>query len=165
MSRRPPPLGLTPDSAAELAKLHCLAALFQDEGAVDPYVHRQRKEAIELALTGEPGASAPLERFHAAALDLVRRTAQSEPSFGLQVVDIANPGDLDSLFLRQRLVNALRGLAGHRRGLLAVTGVRSAVAAGGRSRRRARLAEAHRLIESLVARHAPARTAVTLICA
>ena len=165
MSRRPPPLGLTPESAAELAKLHCLAGLFQDEGAVDPYVHRQRKEAIELALSGETGTPVPLERFHAAALELVRRTAETEPSFGLQVVTLASPGDLDPLFLRQRLVNALRGLAGHRRGLLAVTGVRTAVAAGGRSHRRARLAEAHRLIEGLVARHAPSRTAVTLICA
>lgn len=165
MSRRPPPLGLTPESAEELAKLHCLAALFQEEGAPDPYLTRQRKEAIELALTGDAAGSAPLERFHAAALDLARRSAQTEPSFGLQVVNIDSPGDLDPLFLRHRLVASLRALAGYQRGLLAVTGVRSAVAAAGRSRRRARLAEARRLIESLVARHAPARTAVTLICA
>lgn len=111
------------------------------------------------------GAARTLTDLDIIARKLIRLHAGERRQVGFAHCDLS-ADDADPLFLRPRLLAAMRELVGHGEGLLLVSGLRQAVTKGGRrfnATRRATYQQTQGLIEALVAKFAPARTRLHLI--
>lgn len=113
-------------SKEELAKLHCVLNLFGENTGDDPYLVRHLKDAIDASLVEEVGTSHSLDDFAAAAFRLAEGQPGIHASYGLFHLDLRGRG-FDPLFIRSELVQGLRRIAGYRRALVVVTGLRESI--------------------------------------
>lgn len=114
----------------EMAKLHCLHALFAAAAGHDAALTQHIKSAIDYSLTGTLDTSAPLEQFAVAALKLFEDQEKYTPSYGLRQIDLRQR-HYDPLWLREELISALKALAGYEKALLLIVGLRIALCPGG----------------------------------
>ncbi|MDX2108865.1 MAG: hypothetical protein SFY80_01355 [Verrucomicrobiota bacterium] len=150
----------------ELAKLHCLKALFRSTTGQDPVLAGYLKAAIDFSVTGDSALPAPILQFTAAALDLAeKQDPDSDCSYGLEHIELRGR-TWDPLWMREELIGALKRLAGYEHCLLLVTGLREGVCPQGRpftSRRKQSVQDAVAYIDALAARYASASAKLTLL--
>lgn len=150
----------------DLAKLHCVLNLFRENTGEDPYLVRHLKEAIDASLVEETGSSESIDEFAAAAVRLAQEQPGIDASYGLFHLDLRGRG-FDPLFIREELLGGLRKIAGYRRGLVVITGLRDAIIgpAGGylTARRRESLDLATQYIDDLAAQWTTEETELNLL--
>lgn len=139
----------------DLARLHCLQALFPDWTDNDRFLLRQIKDSIEASIRTQPDLEDSFERFSSIAQGLRAESGNpSSKSHAFIRLDYSERS-WDPLFARQEIVRLLKKHAGVDHLFLLVSGLRTALFPGARYRTRAREAayqEATRFIDSL-ARH------------
>jgi hypothetical protein len=139
----------------DLARLHCLQALFPDWAVGDTYLLRQLKASIEASMRQQPDASDDFETFARLAGD-VRAGSPLTPAASHAFVRIDFTGRTwDPLFARQEIVRELKRHAGTDQVFLMIRGLRKALFPAARYRTRARddaHAEATRFIDQLARR-------------
>ncbi len=139
----------------DLARLHCLQALFPDWTGSDPFLLRQIKDSIEASIRSRPELEDNFELFSSMAQCLRAESDNPSPqSHAFIRLDYSNQ-TWDPLFARQEIVRLLKKHAGIDHIFLLVIGLRMALFPAARYRTRAREAaylEATRFIDSL-ARH------------
>jgi hypothetical protein len=140
--------------------------LFGQNTGDDPYLVRHLKDAIDASLVEEMGTDDSLDDFAAAAFRLAQEQPGIEASYGLFHLDLRGRG-FDPLFIREELVRGLRSIAGYRRGLVVVTGLREAIIgpSGQRltPRRRETLEEAASYIDEVASQWTTENTELNLL--
>ncbi len=142
-----------------LRRLHFINALFGGLTGDDLYLARQIQSAIDASLDGAAGdaasGAADDPAFAAAAARLLERLGGPGGDHGFCCWDAAeSDAEAMPLFARQRVIDALKRLAGYREGTLLVTNFRPAHCPPGRrwtSRRRRDYGESLALIRDLAA--------------
>lgn len=155
----------TVKSKEELAKLHCVLNLFGENTGDDPYLVRHLKDAIDASLVEESGDAKGLDEFVDAAFRLANEQPGLRASYGLFHLDLRGRG-FDPLFIRDELVRGLRTVAGYRRALVVVTGLREAIVGSARyftSKRREQLDDATRYIDEVAAQWTTENTELNLL--
>lgn len=153
---------MTNPPATRLAKLHLLQILFRDLTGSDLSLARQLKAAIDFSVTGSLEADAPWPEFVAAVQMLME--ASPDRSEGIELLDLT--AGFDPLWAREAALSRLKRLAGYERGLLLVTGLRSALCPPPQSwsrRHEVRLRQAIGFLDDLGARWHSAGTRLTLL--
>ncbi|GEM_PF-844990 len=115
----------------ELAKLHCLNALFGAIAGDDAEITGHIKSAIDYSLTGEFDTPAPLRQFAEAALELYSQQERLVPSYGLEHLDLRGR-NYEPLWIQQEVIALLKQLSGYARALLLVSGLRESLRPHGR---------------------------------
>ena len=149
----------------DMARLHCLQALFPEWAGEDMFLLKQLKEAIELSLNNEPETSS-FERFSEIAGDLREQTPGKLPaSHAFITVDFFGR-TWDPLFAREEIVSKLKKVAGTEDIFLLVRGLRKALFPKARYRTKAREQahlEATRFIDDLAHRWSTRSSTVHLL--
>lgn len=139
----------------DLARLHCLKALFPDWTGSDLFLLRQLKNSIEASIQQQPDLPDTFEIFSSMANSLRKDSPNPTPrSHAFVSIDYTGQ-TWDPLFARQQIVNALKKQAGMDHVFLLVRGLRKALFPAATYRTQAREAayqEATRFIDQL-ARH------------
>ena len=139
----------------DLARLHCLQALFPDWTGNDRFLLNQIKTSIEASIRTQPDLEDSFERFSSMAQCLRADFGNPSPqSHAFIRLDYSNR-TWDPLFARQEMVRLLKKNAGVDHIFLLLSGLRTALFPAARYRTRGREAaylEATRYIDDL-ARH------------
>lgn len=139
----------------DLARLHCLRALFKDWTEEDPFLLRQLKASIEESIRENPDLSDSYETFSSLANRLREESPMpSGASHAFIRIDFSGTS-WDPLFARHEIVRQLKREAGKDHIFLLVKGLRKALFPAARYRTRARdeaYNEATRLIDELARR-------------
>ena len=143
------------DLGEDLARLHCLQALFPDWTGDDLFLLRQMKDSIEESIRQQPGTPDTYEVFSEMANCLRQSTdSAATNSYAFIRLDYTNR-TWDPLFARQEIVRELKKHAGTQQIFLVVKNLRKALFPEARYRTRMRdsaYLEATRFIDEL-ARH------------
>lgn len=135
----------------DMARLHCLQALFPDWAGEDMFLLKQLKDSIELSLRQEPSGDT-FENFSSIAEDLRQQTPGQLPaSHAFISIDLSNR-TWDPLFARQEIITRLKPHAGTDHIFLLVRGLRRALFPAARYRTKAReeaYLEATRFVDEL----------------
>lgn len=115
-----------PDWSEELARLHCLKALFPDWTGQDPFLLHQLKAAIEASIDAS-GAPPSFETF-AAMANALRQNGNGPAAFshGFIRLDFTHR-TWDPLFARHEIVKALKKQAGIAHVFLVIIGLPKAL--------------------------------------
>ncbi len=154
-----------PAEPEDLAKLHCLNALFSPATGSDPYLSHHLKEAIDYHVTGTLNTSAPLDKFAEAALSLFSDDELDLPSYGLEHLDLREHR-YDPLFTQILVKGSLKKLAGYDEALLVISGLRKSFKPKGRYWTRKVQSEydsARNMIDKLAARWTGDYACLTLL--
>lgn len=139
----------------DLARLHCLQALFPDWTGNDRFLLQQLKDSIEASIRQQPGLNDTFETFSSMATCLRDEGPNPAPaSHGFIRLDFTGR-TWDPLFAQQEIVRALKREAGTDHVFLLIRGLREALFPRARYRTRAREAaytEATRFIDQLARR-------------
>lgn len=143
----------TPDAelAEDVARLHCLQALFPEWSGSGAFFLRQVRESIEASLSDQDQENS-FENFSAMAESLRQRTPGTVPdSHAFICLDFSDE-TWNPLFARQEIIRELKRCAGTGHIFLLVRGLRRALFPGAVYRTRGRdaaYAEATRFIDEL----------------
>lgn len=149
----------------ELAKIHCLNALFSSQGAVSTELTHHIKSVIDYHLTRSTNERVSLEEFARMAIEILREQNYLSPSYGLFHLDLRER-EFDALWVQEELVRGLKRLSGCEQALLLVTGLRKSIAPHAKRWTRNlkdRHAECIDYIDDLAARYSSSSTKLTLI--
>lgn len=139
----------------DLARLHCLKALFPDWTGEDLFLLRQLKGSIEASMRQQPDLPDTFEIFSSMA-NCLRETSPNPAPQSHAFVRLDFSGQTwDPLFARQLIVHKLKQQAGTDNVFLLISGLREALFPAAKYRTRAREAaysDATRFIDQL-ARH------------
>jgi hypothetical protein len=139
----------------DLARLHCLQALFPEWAGEDTYLLRQLKDSIEASIRQQPDLPDSFETFSTLASGLrADGPVEANASHALIRVDFSNRA-WDPLFAREEIVQQLKRAAGTDHVFLLVRGLREALFPAAKYRTRARdqaYLEATRFIDQLARR-------------
>jgi hypothetical protein len=133
--------GTTPEGhhwSEDLARLHCLQALFPDWIDNDPFIIRQLKASIEASIRQQPGVEDSFEAFSALAQSLRDGSPNPFPDTHAFVRVDFNNRSWDPLFARQEIIAGLKGHAGTDHIFLLIIGLRRALFPGARYHTRQR---------------------------
>jgi hypothetical protein len=116
-----------PHWAEELARMHCLSALFPDWTGGDPFLLRQLKESIESSLDQSSEAKGSFAAF----AEVARQLRESCPgdflqSYAFLNIDFAGQR-WDPLFVRSALIQELKAVAGTAHVFIVVRGLTRAL--------------------------------------
>ena len=115
------------DWSEDLARLHCLQALFPDWTGNDLYLLRQIKESIEASIRQQPEVPDTFESFSSMASSLREQAPGPEPaSHSFIEVDFTGR-TWEPLFAQQEIVSRLKGAAGTDHVFLLIRGLRQAL--------------------------------------
>lgn len=111
--------------------MHCLNALFSEQGSISHDMTHHIKSVIDFHVTGKPNARASLEDFARTAVELLKDQNQLPTSYGLHLLDLRGK-DFDPLWLQEELVRCFKKLSGCRHALLLVSGLKSSLTVRGK---------------------------------
>lgn len=139
------------DLGEEMARLHCLQALFPEWTGQDMFLLKQLKEAIEISF--QQGASSDtFENFSRTAADLREQTPGKLPASHAFISLDFSGKTWDPLFAREEIIHHLKRNAGTDDIFLLIRGLRRALFPAARYRTKARdkaHLEATRFIDEL----------------
>lgn len=140
------------DLGEDLARLHCLQALFPDWTGNDPFLLRQMKDSIEESIRQQPETPDTYEVFSEMAQCLREDSGTTVPaSYAFIRIDYSNR-TWDPLFARQEIIRELKRHAGTQEIFLLVKNLRQALFPEAKYKTRGRDAaylEATRFIDEL----------------
>ncbi len=155
--RKSTPCSASPERhwSEDLARLHCLQALFPDWTGGDPFLLRQIKASIEDSMRSQPDTEDTFELFSALAACLRHQAPNPAPATHAFIrLDFSNR-TWDPLFVRQDIIRQLKRHAGTDHIFLLVRGLRKALFPNARYQTRARteaFLDATRFIDQLALR-------------
>lgn len=136
----------------DLARLHCLQALFPDWTDNDPFLLKQVKESIEASIRQQPDVPDTFEMFSRMAACLREQSPAPAPSSHAFIRLDFTEKTWDPLFAREEIARELKRVAGTEHIFLLIRGLRGALFPAARYRTRGRevaYAEATRFIDEL----------------
>jgi hypothetical protein len=150
-----------------IAKNECVGALFAGLTGCDPYLNDNVRSAIDFSITGQDGSPAPMDAFLHRAEELSRKKGQGFGSFCMCHINLRERF-YEPLWINIELVAGLKRMAGSRRSLLVVSGLRDALRRSLPRRRRrigepAAMAEARHFIDSLGARYSTSECRMSIL--
>ena len=148
-----------------VAKNECVGALFSNVTGCDPYFNDCVRAAMEEALS-EGDNPVPLDIFMRSAFELSYNRGGCA-GFAMCIVNL-RARVFEPLWLRYELLSDLKRIAGHKRALIVVTGLRGAVERslprrGRRSGFDVAMADARHLIDSLSGRFSVGRNKLSVL--
>jgi len=111
-----------------ITKLHLLNNLFPLLTGEDLFQAQQIQSAINYSLTGDTEKAPDDEQFNQALIKLLEKYLTKNADFGFYYWDAAqNEFPYDPLFAREAVIKGFKALAGYRKGMFVIAGLRSAV--------------------------------------
>ncbi len=146
-------------------QLHTLNSLLTLATGTDPELARQIRAAIEFSMQDATPGGPDQNSLALAAETLLKLHMKDRPETAFELLDLRDDA-YDPLFIRKRLILALRKLAGHPRAILLTTGLRRMVCPPGRRwtrRSRERYQSIKGYIEEVAAANSSPRTVLHLL--
>ena len=149
-----------------VAKNECVGALFPNFTGRDPYFNDCVRAAMEEAISDGTGNPVPLDVFMKSAFELSLKRGGGV-GFSMCIVNL-RARIFEPLWLRAELLGDLKRVAGYKRALIVVSGLRGAVERslprrGRRSGFDAAMTDARHLIDSLAARFSAGRNRLSVL--
>lgn len=154
------------DWSEDLARLHCLQALFPDWTGNDRFLLRQIKDSIEASIRQQPEVPDTFESFSTMANSLREQAPGPIPASHSFIEMDFSGRTWEPLFARQEIIARLKQHAGTDHVFLLVRGLRSALFPGAKYRTRNReqaYLEATRDIDALARRWSTGSTRLHLL--
>jgi len=151
------------------ARALTLASLLPREWPGDRfYLSHQVLAAINYTHTGDTVAPVTTGQFHGSVRKLLERLLKSHPAIGFFAWDATEFGTFQPLFARSAILRGIHHLHHYNRALFLVENLPNAIAGEGgywTRKRQQELAQAHAMLEELIARSAPRHAQWRLIVA
>lgn len=135
------------DWSEDLARLHCLKALFPDWTGQDAFLLNQLKASIEASIEASGTLTNSLETFTAMASSLRNASEGPAPfSHGFIRLDFSNR-TWDPLFARHEIIQAMKKQAGMQHLFLVIVGLDQAIFPNARYRTKARATAKQQVVD------------------
>lgn len=152
-------------SADKMDKLYALNQLFGLATGSGQDLVAQIKQAIDFGIEDGAENEAGFQSLTTSAEQLLKLHLQDKANCGFNHCDLRNESD-DPLFIRMKVIQSLRILAGAEQAILLISGLRHLVCPDGKrwtTQRKQRYQQLIAQIESLAAKHSSPKTNLRLI--